>query len=77
MMLLCGLATKNTPEFSDLASLYLQIGGNNPQHEEFESRTMWSLSSAFTSAFQKLDPIPQFRATAKLGRFLQEASAAF
>ena len=35
------------------------------------------MSNAFTSAFQKLDPIPQFRATAKLGRFLEEASRAF
>ncbi|HXI39350.1 MAG TPA: hypothetical protein VNH83_05205, partial [Bryobacteraceae bacterium] len=46
-----------------------------PQHQEFESRTMWSLSNAFTSAFKELDPIPQFRATAKLGRFLEGASA--
>jgi hypothetical protein len=42
-----------------------------PQHQEFESRTMWSLSNAFTSAFKELDPIPQFRATAKLGQFLE------
>jgi hypothetical protein len=42
----------------------------NPQYEEFQPRTMWSLSNAFTSAFKELDPIPQFRATAKLGRFL-------
>ena len=42
-----------------------------PRYPEFESRTMWSLSNAFTSAFQELDPIPQFRATAKLGQFLQ------
>ncbi len=46
-----------------------------PQHREFESRTMWSLSNAFTSAFKELDPIPQFRATARLGRFLQAAVA--
>jgi len=39
----------------------------NPQHAEFAPGTMWSLSSAFTSAFKKLDPIPQFKATAKLG----------
>ena len=45
-----------------------------PQHPEFEARTMWSLSNAFTSAFKELDPIPQFRATAKLGRFLGRAS---
>lgn len=45
------------------------------QHSEFESRTMWSLSNAFTSAFKELDPIPQFRATAKLGRFLEATRA--
>ena len=38
-----------------------------PQHQEFESRTTWSLSNAFTYAFKELDPIPQFLATAKLG----------
>ena len=43
----------------------------NPQHEEFQARTMWSLSNAFTSAFKELDPIPQFKATAKLGEFLE------
>ena len=43
----------------------------NPNHDEFEPRTMWSLSNAFTSAFKELDPIPQFKATAKLGGFLE------
>jgi hypothetical protein len=33
--------------------------------------TIWSLSNAFTSAFKELDPIPQFKATAKLGGFLE------
>jgi len=42
----------------------------NPQHEEFQPRTVWSLSNAFTSAFKELDPIPQFRATAKVAGFL-------
>ena len=42
-----------------------------PTHSEFEPRTLWSLSNAFTSAFKQLDPIPQFKATAKLGWFLQ------
>jgi hypothetical protein len=42
-----------------------------PKYEEFRSRTIWSLSNAFTSAFKELDPIPQFRATAKLGEFLE------
>lgn len=41
-----------------------------PKYEEFRPRTIWSLSNAFTSAFKELDPIPQFRATAKLGEFL-------
>jgi hypothetical protein len=31
---------------------------------------MWSLSNAFTSAFKELEPVPQFRATAKLGEYL-------
>lgn len=43
----------------------------SPLHPEFEPRTMWSLSNAFTSAFKELDPIPQFKATAKLGEFLE------
>src|SRR5438874_116320 len=42
-----------------------------PKYEEFQSRTIWSLSNAFTSAFKELDPIPQFKATAKLGEFLE------
>ena len=42
-----------------------------PKYEEFQSRTIWSLSNAFTSAFKELEPIPQFRATAKLGDFLE------
>ena len=41
-----------------------------PEYPEFSPRTMWSLSNAFTSAFKKLDPIPQFKATAKLREFL-------
>ena len=42
-----------------------------PRYGEFQSRTIWSLSNAFTSAFKDLDPIPQFRAIAKLGEFLE------
>jgi hypothetical protein len=45
----------------------------NPQHEEFASRTMWSLSNAFTSSFKELDPIPQYKATGKLAGFLHAA----
>ena len=51
---------------------FLQIGGNNPQYEEFKARTLWSLSNAFTSAFKELEPIPQFKATAKLSGFLEQ-----
>jgi hypothetical protein len=43
----------------------------DPQYDDFKPRTVWSLSNAFTSAFKDLDPIPQFRATAKLGAFLE------
>jgi hypothetical protein len=42
----------------------------DPQHDEFRPRTMWSLSNAFTSAFKDLEPIPAYRATAKLAGFL-------
>jgi hypothetical protein len=42
-----------------------------PKYEEFRPRTIWSLSNAFTSALKELDPIPQFKATAKLGEFLE------
>jgi hypothetical protein len=42
-----------------------------PKDEEFRSRTIWSLSNTFTSAFKELDPIPQFKATAMLGEFLE------
>jgi hypothetical protein len=42
----------------------------NPQFEEFAPPTRWSLANAFTSAFKELDPIPQFKVTAKLGPFL-------
>jgi len=47
-----------------------------PQVEEFAPRTVWSLSNAFTSAFKELEAIPQFRATAKLGAFLEGVHAA-
>src|SRR5258707_15434334 len=47
----------------------------DPQHEEFVPRTMWSLSNAFTSAFKELEAIPQFRATARLGAFLEGVRA--
>jgi len=36
--------------------------------EEFRSRTIWSLSNAFTSAFKEPEPIPQFKGNGKIGR---------
>jgi hypothetical protein len=45
-----------------------------PQYPEFEPRTLWSLSNAFTSAFKELDPVPQFKATAKLANYLESRS---
>ena len=47
----------------------------NPQVPEFAPRTLWSLSNAFTGAFKDLDPIPQFKATARLASFLEVATA--
>ncbi len=41
-----------------------------PQYPEFQARTIFSLTNAFTSAFKQLDPMPQFKATARLGAFL-------
>lgn len=46
--------------------LYLE-----PKYEEFRPGTICSLSNAFTSALKGLEPIPQFKATAKLGEFLE------
>jgi hypothetical protein len=42
-----------------------------PEHEDFQPRTMWSLSNAFTSAFKDLDPIPQFKAPGEGGSYLE------
>lgn len=42
-----------------------------PKYEESRPRTIWSPSNAFTSAFKEMEPIPQFKATAKLGEFLE------
>ena len=57
--------------YAIISADFPQIGGNNPQYDEFKPRTIWSLSNAFTSAFKELDPIPQFRATAKLAGFIE------
>jgi len=38
-----------------------------PKYEEFRSRTIWSLSNAFTSAFKELDPIPAVQVDGETG----------
>jgi hypothetical protein len=48
-----------------------------PTYEEFQARTLWSLSNAFTTAFKDLKPIKQFQATAKFGNFMQNHGASF
>lgn len=45
----------------------------DPLQPDFSQRTMWSLSNAFTGAIKLLDPIPKFKATAKLAPFLEGA----
>jgi len=42
-----------------------------PKYDEYRPRTIWSLSNAFPSAFKELDPIPQFKSSARLGEFLE------
>jgi hypothetical protein len=39
-----------------------------PKYPDFQPRTAWSLTNAFTSAFKQL--VPRVRATARLGAFL-------
>ena len=43
-----------------------------PLENQFQERTLWSLSNAFTGAFKELEPIPQYKATAKLATFLAQ-----
>lgn len=45
----------------------------HPTVDDFAPRTMWSLSNAFTTVLKQLDPIPQYKATAKLATFLGTA----
>lgn len=65
-----------TGELAAPARLAVKVHENyfHPKHEEFEARTMWSLSNAFTEAFKVLEPIPQFKAAAALGKFLSSVN---
>ena len=42
-----------------------------PAFEDFKPQAVSSLSNTFISAFKELEPIPQFKATARLGSFLE------
>jgi hypothetical protein len=42
-----------------------------PAFEDFTPGAVWSLSNAFTSGFKELESIPQFKATARLGSFVE------
>lgn len=41
-----------------------------PEHEEFQPRTFYSLANAFTSSFKTLDPVRRMEATAAVSPFL-------
>jgi hypothetical protein len=43
-----------------------------PEYDEFQDRSMWSLSNAFTSSFKALPPFQQFKATGKLNPVLNK-----
>jgi uncharacterized protein DUF932 len=44
----------------------------HPQYPEFESRTLWSLENAFTSALKELEPVARLRAVGRLAPFLSK-----
>jgi len=48
-----------------------------PKYDEFKPKTLWSLENAFTSAFKALKPVPQFQATARLGKYMNEITPPF
>jgi hypothetical protein len=41
-----------------------------PSCEEFSDKTLWSFENAITTAFKKLNPIPRYEQTAKVGKFI-------
>jgi hypothetical protein len=45
-----------------------------PSFEAFRPRTLRSLEAAFTHAVKRLDPVPQFQATAAVGAYFQQFS---
>jgi hypothetical protein len=54
-----------------IQGLSYTISTSNRSMKTSDHELIWSLWNAFTSAFKALEPIPQFKATAKLGEFLE------
>lgn len=48
-----------------------------PRHDEFQPRTVWSVSNAFTSSFKEVRPDKLYELTARLGKFLEPYTQAF
>lgn len=55
------------------------VHGNyfKPIYNDFAPRTVWSLVNAMTGALQKLDAVQQYRATGKLGEFVEKLMRAW
>lgn len=43
-----------------------------PSYQEFGEKTLWSFENAVTTAFKKLNPIPRYEQTAKVGKFIAD-----
>jgi len=43
-----------------------------PTYEEFKEKTLWSFENAITTAFKKLNPIPRYEQTARVGKFIAD-----
>jgi hypothetical protein len=48
-----------------------------PRHDEFQPRTVWSVSNAFTSSFKDVRPDKHYELTARLGKFLEPYAQTF
>lgn len=44
----------------------------NPTYQEFSDKTLWSFENAITTAFKKLNPIPRYENTGKVGKFIAD-----
>ena len=44
----------------------------SPSYQEFSDKTLWSFENAITTAFKKLNPIPRYENTGKVGKFIAD-----